>query len=76
MKNKTAIKKLMSIGYPRNTARKIILSKDPSVSNKKQGYGACIVAQQMLILGLPFSAVAGISLHDENGTLSVGVQFV
>ena len=75
MKNKTAVKKLMSIGYPRNTARKIISSKGPSVSNKKQGYGACVVAQQLLILGIPFSAVAGISLHDENGTLIVDVQF-
>ncbi len=75
MKNKTAVKKLMAIGYPRNTARKILASKDASTSNKMQGYGACLVAQQMLALGLPFSAVSGISLHDENGTLSVGVAF-
>ena len=75
MKNKTAVKKLMAVDYPRNTARKIIASKDPSTSNRMQGYGACLVAQQMLNLGLPFSAVSGITLHDENVTLSVGVAF-
>ncbi len=75
MKNKTAVKKLMAIGYPRNTARRILSSKDPSSSNKMQCYGACLVAQQMLILDLPFSAVSGITLYNKNGTLNVGVSF-
>ena len=74
MKNKTAVKKLMAIGYPRNVARKILSSKDSSSSNKKQCFGACLVAQQFLALDLPLSAVSGITLCDENGTLSVGVS--
>lgn len=75
MKNKTVVKKLMAIGYPRNAARKILSSKDASTSNRMQGYGACLVAQQMLTIGLPLSAVSGITLYDENGILTVGVAF-
>lgn len=75
MKSKTAIKKLMSIGYPRNTARKIISSKDSSTSNRMQGYGATLVAQQLLVLDIPLSSLAAITVHDENGTLNVGVSF-
>lgn len=75
MKNKTAIKQLMAIGYPRNAARKIISQKDPCCPNNMQLLGAFIVAQQLVVLDLPLSAVSGVSLHNENGTLEVGVAF-
>ena len=75
MKNKTVVKILMAVGYPRNTARKILSSKPSSCPNAVQGYAACFVASQYIALGLPLSAISGISLHNENGTLSVGVAF-
>lgn len=75
MKNKTAIKQLMAVGYPRNAARKIISQEAPCRSNIMQVFGAYLVAQQLVVLDFSLSAVSGVSLHNENGTLEVGVEF-
>lgn len=58
MTKKKTIKALMSIGYPRNTARKIIESKKSSQSNGATFLGGIVVAQ-FASMGLPIHLLRG-----------------
>lgn len=73
MKRKTAIKKLMSVGYSRNHANKLLDKKPQAVSNVQRFALLAYLGNQYNALGLPLDCISDVCFVVTHNTVRVEV---